>query len=272
MKLAISNIAWDEKKNNVIYEIMKKYDITGLEIAPTKFFKENPYDVSLEEVTNLKKDIDSKKLEIVSMQSILFGKTELKMFESEKNREELLKYLKKAILFAKNLGIKNLVFGNPKNRILSSEEDRIIGIDFFKKLGDYAFENGICIGLETNPENYGTNYMTRTTETIDVIYKINSRGIKLNYDLGATLMTKENFSELKLTKDNISHVHISEPNLETISEANEEVHRKLFRKLKSIGYDNFISIEMKNKEEKNIERIEEVLRYISRLNREVENE
>ena len=43
MNLAISNIAWDVEASQVMYERMKKLGFRGLEIAPTKFFPNEPY-------------------------------------------------------------------------------------------------------------------------------------------------------------------------------------------------------------------------------------
>ena len=44
MKLSISNIGWEEKDDNAVYQLMKKYGYSGLEIAPTRIFPVSPYD------------------------------------------------------------------------------------------------------------------------------------------------------------------------------------------------------------------------------------
>ena len=44
MKLSISNIGWSSEQDSRVYEMMKKYGLFGLEIAPTRIFLENPYD------------------------------------------------------------------------------------------------------------------------------------------------------------------------------------------------------------------------------------
>ena len=38
MKLSISNIGWEKKDDKAVYQFMKKYGFTGLEIAPTRIF------------------------------------------------------------------------------------------------------------------------------------------------------------------------------------------------------------------------------------------
>ena len=44
MKLSISNIGWSNENDVNVYELMKKYGYSGLEIAPTRIFPEAPYD------------------------------------------------------------------------------------------------------------------------------------------------------------------------------------------------------------------------------------
>lgn len=263
MKLAISNIAWDRNDDLIVYDLMKKYKVRGLEIAPTRIFPKDPYFQDKNILFNLKKELNEKDLEIVSMQSILFGRNDLKLFGSLEKREELTKYLEEAVLFAKELGIKNIVFGNPKNRILTSDEDYKIALSFFNILGDFAYKNGIFIGIETNPEIYECNFLTKTIETIEFINKCSSEGIKLNLDIGAMLVNKETIEILEnISIDRISHVHISEPYLRKINRNNIEFHRQIFYYLNKKNYNNYISIEMKRQ---NIKEIEDVLKYISIL-------
>lgn len=270
MKLAISNIAWDSTENLLVYSLMRRYGIEGLEIVPTKFFPKNPYLQDKIILSNLKKEIEEKELKIVSMQSILFGRNDLKLFESFEKREELLEYLKKGVVFAKKLGIKNIVFGNPKNRISTSIQDYEIALTFFNELGDFAYKNDVFIGIETNPEIYDCNFLTKTTDTMTFINNCSSKGIGLNLDIGAMLVNKENIDILeKISIDKISHVHISEPYLNKIDITNKEFHKSIFKYLKEKNYTNYISIEMK---QQNNEDIEEALKYISELSKEVENE
>lgn len=270
MKLAISNIAWDKSENKIIYELLNKYQIKSLEIAPTKFFEKDPYFQDRLILQDLKKEISCENLEMVSMQSILFGKNDLKLFDSEHKRNEMLEYLKKAVLFAKELGIKNIVFGNPKNRISSSENDREIALSFFKELGNFAKENNVVIGIETNPTIYDCNFLTEIKDTMNFINELKIEGIGLNLDVGAMLVNKEDIGILKdFPIEKISHVHISEPYLNKIDIKNRDFHKTILKFLKEKNYSKYISIEMK---QQIIEDIEEVLRYLSELNKEVENE
>ncbi len=50
MNLSISNIAWADENNKIVYELMGKLNYRGLEIAPTRIFANAPYE-RIEEAT-----------------------------------------------------------------------------------------------------------------------------------------------------------------------------------------------------------------------------
>lgn len=76
MKLAISNIAFEQKDDEFIYEKLAELGFDGLEIAPTRIIPEKPYD-RLEEAKAFADEIKEKYgLKVVSMQSIWFGISE----------------------------------------------------------------------------------------------------------------------------------------------------------------------------------------------------
>lgn len=260
MKLSISNIAWPNEDNDKIYDYMKKYNFEGLEIAPTKIIPQNPYD-SIIEAKDWAEDLKMKYgFEISSMQSIWFGKNE-KIFGTKEERQILTNYTKKAIDFASAINCKNLVFGCPKNRNMVKFSDYDIAIEFFKELGDYAFSQNTCIGMEANPTIYNTNFINNTLSAIDLVKKVNSKGFLLNLDIGTVLENKENIDELRGNVKLINHVHISEPYLALIE--NRDLHRELITLLKSENYNKYLSIEMKQQEK--LFDIENTIKYVKGL-------
>ena len=263
MKLAISNIAWNQEEDNQVYGLMKEYGFEGLEIAPTRFFDKNPYDTSLEELQELKKLMKKKEIKLISIQSLLFGQENIALFEGEENRKNLFNYLTKAIKFASNLGINTLVFGNPRNRVSNSEEDYDIAVNFFKKLGCIAAEHNTNICIEANPKKYNTNFINTTEEAIKLVRDVNTVGFKLHYDLGADLINNSDIKVLKNNIDILNHVHISEPFLETISKENIGIHKDLFELLNENNYSKWISIEMKKVSEgSNLENVKKCIKYL----------
>ncbi len=260
MKLSISNIGWSEDNDIAVYEIMKSEGFEGLEIAPTRIFKDTPYD-RLDEAKKWAEEIkDRKGFVVPSMQSIWYGRNG-KLFGTEEERQALLEYTKKAIDFAETIGCNNLVFGCPRNRYKPEGVDEDIAIDFFRTVGKYAAEHNTVIGMEANPAMYNTNYINYTEEAFELIEKIGSNGFKLNLDVGTMIANEEDVSILNGREHLINHVHISEPGLKPIE--SRQLHREIFEILINSGYDGFVSIEV-GKQEK-VDDLCIMMEYVKRV-------
>lgn len=258
MKLSISNIAWSAEHDTEMYQFLKDVGFNGLEIAPTRIYPEAPYD-KLSEAKGWAAELKEKYgLVVPSMQSIWYGHTE-KIFGDKADRQILIDYTKKAVLFAEAIGCGNLVFGNPKNRDTEDVAAFMpVAIDFFKEIGDYAAEHNTVIALEPNPTIYNTRFMNYTEQAVEMAYKSSSAGIKVNVDLGTIICNEEDVNYLKQIPEYINHVHISEPGLNMIIKRN--IHSNLFAILRDIGYNRFVSIEMGNKDD--VKKTKVIIHYI----------
>lgn len=260
MKLAVSNIGWQAEADVDVYNLMKKYGYTGLEIAPTRIFPDLPYN-RLTEAQNWFSILKSEYGFVVpSMQSIWFGRQE-RLFANSQDRKILSDYTKQAIDFAQVIGCRNLVFGCPRNRNILEGEDEKAAVDFFKELGDYAVEHNTVIGMEANPPIYNTNYINNTVSALKLIHLVDSDGFLLNLDMGTIIENRELPEELIGKVHLINHVHISEPGLKTIER--RELHVRLRDILKNEGYDGFISIEMGKTD--NLSQIEQSMVYVKEI-------
>lgn len=243
MKLSISNIAWNESIDSDIFEHMKALQYQGLEIAPTRIVKEEPYKNILK-ATEFTRDLNEKfGISISSIQSIWFGKSEL-LFRTETEYQHLMEYTKDAIKYASALKCGNVVFGCPKNRVIQSKNDYSRAIGFFEEIGDFAVRYNTCISIEPNPEIYGTNFINTTDEAFQLVRQIKSEGIKVNLDFGTMIFNQEEVASIEKHVHLINHVHISEPYLLMIEK--RQAHKELAKLLREYGYDKYVSIEMKN--------------------------
>lgn len=264
MKLSISNIAWAASEDAAVYDKMKKYGYTGLEIAPTRIFETDPYE-DIAAVRSWRASFgDSAGFAISSMQSIWFGRTE-KLFADEAQRQVLLEYTQKAIDFANAVQCQNLVFGSPKNRVLPDRALWNQGICFFKELGDYAAQNNTKIGIEANPAIYNTNYINTTSEALALIDEVESRGFGLNLDIGTMIENKETVEVLEGKQSRISHVHISEPFLKPIvmEKKRSAFHSEIAAFLKENSYLGYVSIEMGKGATLSL--IDEIMAYVKEM-------
>ncbi|WP_150465676.1 sugar phosphate isomerase/epimerase family protein [Francisella sp. SYW-2] len=247
MKLAISNIAWNDS-HQFYYSQMQKFGFTGLEIAPTKF-SDNPYD-NLAIAEQVKNELLQYKLSVVSMQSLLFGTDNLNLFKSKESRAELKNYLKKAIVYAEVIGCPVLVFGNPKNRIMQdSTIDYDIAISFFKELGDFAAKHNTCLCIEPNPTEYGTNFINSLSEADKLVNGVKSDGFAMIVDSSTMMINGNSPKDILPVIENTKHIHISMPFLKPLNkeyESNKKWILEFINTIKNSGFNEYVSIEMAN--------------------------
>lgn len=260
MKLAVSNIAWDSVNDNKIYNCMKAFGFTGLEIAPTRIFPDAPYDC-LKEAKQWKESLlEEYGFCVPSMQSIWFGRQE-NIFGPQRERDLLILYTEKAIDFASEIDCGNLVFGCPKNRNIPEGGNADSAVPFFTELGDYAKAKGTVIGMEANPRIYNTNYINDTPAALELIREVDSDGFKLNLDVGTMIQNNEAVEILRGQVSQINHVHISEPHLKPIEK--RTFHQELADLLIQEKYQGFVSIEMGKVEDVTV--MEEKMKYIQEV-------
>lgn len=255
MKLAISNIAWSDD-SDYYYPLMKKYNFDGLEIAPTKF-SVNPYD-QLETIRTIKKKLlQEYNLQIVSMQALLFGTSGLELFSTKESRDNLLAYLKKAIVYAGEIECKVLVFGNPKNRVINNiKTDYGIAVDFFSALGDFAVKHNTCFCIEPNPKEYGTNFINTLEEANQLVNLIQNPGFKMIADTSTMLINNNNPEDILPVLDNVKHIHISLPFLKPLNQEfinHEDWILSFVNIVKNSGYNKYVSLEMINAGQHDVE-------------------
>ena len=257
MNLSVSNIAWDRKDDDAVFRMLRKYDFTGVEIAPTKIVPEAPYD-HIQEAVAWRQGLSG--FAVPSMQSIWYGVTD-RIFGSEEERTRLTAYSKKAMDYAEAIGCQNLVFGCPRNRAINEGEDPRTAIPFFRELGGYAKAHDTVLAMEANPPIYRTNYVNTTEQAVALIREVDSEGFRLNLDAGTMVENGEDLSVLRGAEDLIHHVHISEPGLAPLQK--RELHKELAAFLRSFGYEGFVSVEVKQQED--LKALENMLEYVADL-------
>lgn len=254
--MSISNIAWKAEHDLEMYAFLSKHGFSGIEIAPTRIFAENPYEhlaQAREFSLSLK---DQYGLMISSMQSIWYGRSE-NLFRSDAEREVLIEYTQKAILFAQAISCENLVFGCPKNRNIPGQEYLPIAIEFFREVGSFATCHGVILAIEPNPPIYNTNFINQTSEAFEICRLIENPGIKVNVDIGTMLHYQENLELVQKNIGLVNHIHISEPGLGAIME--REIHQRVLQ----LDYKKWVSIEMKDSGD--LEPVKKAVSYLEKI-------
>lgn len=246
MRLAISNIAWDPVEDELIFNLLQRFGVDAIDIAPGKYFPE-PAKATDEDIARVKNWWFERDIEITGMQALLFGTTGLNVFGSAESRDAMLLHLTAVCRIGGALGAKRIVFGSPKNRDrsgLTDQESMDIAVCFFKRLGVIAQSYGVLICLEPNPPCYGANFMTTSFETAEVVRNIDFPAIRMQLDTGAlTINSEDPFTVLQVCAPLIGHVHASEPDLIPLGDG-ETDHAKVVVALKRFLPNHLVSIEM----------------------------
>lgn len=253
MQLSISNIAWTPEERIASYDTMCELGVTGLEIAPGLFFHQadNPLLPSMDVAEAAISEISERGLELVSMQSLLFGVKEAGLFEGAEQRANLEIGMNRAIALAGRFGIPNLVFGSPGQRCvpegLSMKQALDQAAEVFHNFAVAAQSAGTKIAIEANPDAYGTNFLNTLDETLNFVELVNHPAIVAILDLGAMLMNGD-FSttpaRIPALSARLNHVHVSEPYLAP-APCDTAALVPVLKALRRAAYDKSVSIEMK---------------------------
>ena len=268
MKLAISSIAWRPHETTAIVEIMKSHEVSGIEVAPTLLFS-TPVKAGEEEVTGVREYWNCNGIDVVAMQALLFGRDDLMLFREPSLRQALASYLEKIIVLASRLGVGPLVFGSPRNRDtgnLSNAEALDIAVEFFRKMGRVAECNGVVLCIEPLSPRYNCNFITNTSEAVELVQAVDHPGFGLHMDAGVLTMNGESYARaLELAFPLMRHFHISEPMLKKITNA-ETNHETLAFILRDLCYEGWISIEMRQGQgDSNREVVDQCLGYVREI-------
>lgn len=265
VKLTISNIAWAANQENDVFSLLPLYGVTAVEVAPTRIWPEWEY--GAKEVVAYRNFLQDHGLVCSSLQAILYQQPHLKVFGTATERADLIAHLKRVANLAADLGARAMVFGAPKNRDRGDLDEQTAmeqAADLFAIAGEYCHQNQVCLCLEPNPVNYGCNFITNSQSGAELVRLVNSPGFRLHLDAaGMHLAGEEPSLAITAAADVLEHIHVSEPNLGTFSQPQVN-HAHIAAALRNIGWEQWISIEMRATEQP-IESIKEALTVVKAI-------
>ena len=177
-----------------------------------------------------------------------FLPSELKVVGKRVDEEKIKSYLKVAVGRVASLGGKVIVFGSGGARGVPdnfSPEEAYKQIKYFLNLAaDEAKKKEIIIVIEPLASGH-CNIINKVTEGLSLAKEVDREEVKLLADLRHMQEEKEDFSPLRLAKEYLFHIHLCDfdgkaqvyPGKGTWDIAG------FFKALKSIGYNNRVSIE-----------------------------
>lgn len=269
MNLAVSSIAWTNEEEPAVAAKLQELGVKYVEVAPTKLW-DDPTLTSIEDAKAYVAWWAEYGITVSAFQSMLFARPDLKLFESDENRQETFEYMSKFLALAGSMGAKKLVFGSPKNRQrgdMSLDEANAIAQKFFYDLGEVAAANGVVLCLEPNAPQYNCDFITTAAEGDALVRLVDSKGFGLHLDTACMMLAGDDMGQsIRNSKDILEHFHISAPMLGVVNAETEVDHAQAAEALKEIGYENLISIEMRPGDNgENVARVEDAVRYAQKM-------
>jgi sugar phosphate isomerase/epimerase len=253
-RLAVSNIAWPADEWEAAYACLAAHSVRGLEVAPSLAFwqEPDPFTPSGDAVRAFHARVAAHGLELVSMQSLLYGVLGASLFGDAEGRRAFVQGLLRAASFAGRVGIPNMVLGAPAARSIPDGMGRAdaeaVAADVFREIGDACVRAGTLLALEPNDAAYGTNFLVTVREAAAFVRAVGHPAVTLNFDLGTVRMNGQDgiagelFGEVA---DVTSHAHLSDAHLAPVGPALGSATSAVAVQGVRAGYGGWYSVEMR---------------------------
>jgi D-psicose/D-tagatose/L-ribulose 3-epimerase len=251
MKLSVSNIAWDPEEEPQILDILSRYDVGGIEVAPTKLW---PDWVGADPVAarTAREQYRERGFQVPALQAILFGRPDLLVFGPPDVQQQLVEHIDRVAALAAGLGAEVMVFGSPKNRDRGDRSEAAARSDaesVFRAMGEASWRHGVRLCIEPNPKVYACTFMTSWRNARAMVEVAGSDGVGLHLDAACISLEGDDVVQaVEECAGAISHFHVTEPELADFSSPTLD-HAAIGEALRRTGYDGWLSIEMRRSDD-----------------------
>src|SRR3546814_559040 len=94
MRIAVSNIAWDAASDDAVLGLLPGLGVDAVEVAPTRLWPDWNGATAAGAAIALR-DLQNRHLTCSSMQALLFGRPDLRLFGTVAEREALIAHLER---------------------------------------------------------------------------------------------------------------------------------------------------------------------------------
>lgn len=244
MKLAVSNIAWDDIDEPVVLSLLRHRGIYGIEVAPTRLWPDWT-GATPKAARAARRRLADEAFEVPSLQAIFYAKPDCQLFG---DRGAFIDHVRHVADLAAELGARILVFGAPKNRdpgALTPDVAFSRAVDVLRQCGTDCAARGVALCIEPNPQAYGCGFVTDSRSGLALVRAVDSPGFGLHLDTGGLTLAKEDpAAAIAEVRGALAHLHISEPNLAPIVPASVD-HAAVGGTLRKISFEGWCVIEMR---------------------------
>ena len=246
MIFAASNIALPAYDHVSELRQMRQLGLEGIEIAPSRIWRDTWKDLSFDAVTLYRKQIEVAGLKTVGLHSLFFDHPELGLFCSDEYHFETLEFMVHLSMVCRDLGGKTLIYGGGRKRGKIPEEEAYNrAIDFFMTLCGRIEEHGTCYCLEPLGLKK-TDFINTVSDSLRIVKTVSSPALRVQLDAAALADNNEIVEQTFLdARPYLVHVHANEPNFEILGSSGKVNHTAIGSFLHSINYGGYVSIEQK---------------------------
>ena len=190
-----------------------------------------------------------KELKLPVPVTYLFIPARIKLTGPEIDKEEQMRYVRKAFDRVSRLGVQVVVFGSgPARQVpegFSKNEAWQQLVEFCKRIGPEARAKKITVAIEAQRKQE-CNIINNLTEGLEHIKAVSNPNIQLIVDFYHMAEEKEDPAVISVAAKHIRHLHMANPQGRVFPLVwNEFNYASFFSNLKKIGYNKRISIEAK---------------------------
>lgn len=263
MKLSVSNIAWNNDDLEEHLSLLHDLGCSGVELAPSCIWPE-PILASTQERRNLREKIERNGLELVGFHALLFTRPDLQLFASRESRLATIEYLSRLAELCADLKGGVLILGSPGNRVLHGhcyEECLQWAADAFLSLAQDCANSGVTLCIEPLAPNE-TEFIMSAREGAELVERVSHPNFKLHLDAKALIGTGEDLGRILAQHGQLlRHFHVGDPGLAPPGSTGAD-HAPFGRALRNIGYQGYVSIEMRRGEGDSREIVRKSVAYV----------
>jgi len=246
MKLAVSNIAWDQAELPEHLALLQRLGCHGVELAPSCIWPE-PVDASSAQRKTITQLIQSYGLEVTGFHALLYTRPDLQLFESRASLAKTVDYLKQLVKLCAEMEGRVLVFGSPRNRARHGRDyaDCMAwAAEGFTEVAKAAGQCDVTVCIEPLAPDE-TEFVQSSDEGMQLVSLVGHPNFCLHLDAKAMIGSRENVKEVlgKYGK-HVRHFHVGDPGLAPPGSTGVD-HAEFGKALRDVSYERYVSIEMR---------------------------
>ena len=246
MKLSVSNIALSAYDHVSELQQLPELGLQGIEVAPSRAWRDTWHDLTNQDVSAYRRDVEQAGLTIVGLHSLIFDHPELGLFKGEEAQNDTLEFFTHLSAVCRDLGGRTLIWGGGRHRGELSEESAFEeAVLFMSELVSRIEDHGTCFCFEPlGPTD--SDFINSVHDSIRIVKAVDHPALRVQLDAKALVENDEVRQDIfEAAMPYLVHFHANEPGLGVLGSTGEVPHQTLGDHLRTIGYNGYASIEQR---------------------------